>query len=68
MLSQKYQALDSFFSLQISQNFRASEKYSYDSYQQMRLIFDKLEYLTKNGLVKTFDLLKVYNYLPWQIF
>jgi len=29
--------------LQISQPFRASEKYSYGSYQQLRLICDKLE-------------------------
>jgi len=29
--------------LQVSQHFRASDKYSYGSYQQLRLILDKLE-------------------------
>jgi len=41
MLSQKNQGLDSWTLLQISQHFRASEKYSYGSYQQLRLILDK---------------------------
>lgn len=39
----KNQATDSFLSLQVSQHFRASDKYSYGSYKQLRLIFDKLE-------------------------
>ena len=39
----KNQATDSFLSLQVSQHFRASDKYSYDGYQQLRLICDKLE-------------------------
>jgi hypothetical protein len=43
MLSQKNQAADTWTLLQVSQNFRASEKYSYDSYQQLRLILDTLE-------------------------
>jgi hypothetical protein len=37
------QALDTWTSLQVSQNFRPSDKYSYGSYQQLRIIFDKLE-------------------------
>jgi len=43
MLSQKNQAADTWTLLQVSQDFRASYKYSYGSYQQLRIIFDLLE-------------------------
>jgi len=43
MLSPKNQAADTWTLLQVSQHFRASDKYSYGSYQQLRLILDKLE-------------------------
>jgi hypothetical protein len=42
MLSPKNQTADTWTLLQVSQNFRDSEKYSYGSYQQWKLIFDKL--------------------------
>jgi len=35
--------LDTWLLLQISQHFRAFEKYSYGGYQQLMLILDKLE-------------------------
>jgi hypothetical protein len=43
MLSLKNQAVDTWTLLQVSPNFRASDKYSYNIYKQLRLIFNKLE-------------------------
>jgi len=43
MVSQKNKALDICRLLQISQHFRAFEKYSYGGYQQLMLILDTLE-------------------------
>jgi hypothetical protein len=49
MLSQKNQAVDTWTLLQVSKNFRPSDKYSYGSYQQLRIIFDKLEKVQVSG-------------------